>query len=118
MDDPPPLTVQALPALANSSLAGCPDAGVHDVYMAVLAAEELATNEKDRMHARIVGYLIIHFYAFRESLGSQPATRVAHQVHSGPSVEPREVVYRLGLWYREVLLRTCMKPQSTLYADI
>lgn len=64
------------------------------------------------MHARIIGFLMIHLYDIQSSLGSAPITQLAKEVVSRSTQDPigasNQAVYELGIWYRERLLRPCM----------
>ena len=90
----------SLYTFTDTPITECTDASVQIVFAAILTDEGAANNEKDRMHrARTVGYLIVHFYAFRASLGCQPAP----QVVSRSSTDSNEAIYQLGICCRERL---------------
>jgi hypothetical protein len=80
-------------------------------YELVLNAEATARSSVELMHARIVGYLMIHLCG--TSLASVPLDQLSKEL---PSVEDErlldaiqlnERIYALGLHYREKLLRSC-----------
>jgi hypothetical protein len=76
-------------------------------YRLVLNAEANARSQTDRMHARIVGYLMIQLCD--TSLASKPLAQIATEVASANKQDEHvdKRIYALGLFYRENLLRSC-----------
>lgn len=64
------------------------------------------SSDNDKMHARVIGFLMIKLHKYKRLLGA--VAHIACEVNSTQGKDDTlAALYQLGLLYRERLIRTC-----------
>lgn len=104
----PPSETLELPTFLESGLPLNPN--VESAYNLVFATERAARDDKKKLHARIVGRLMIALGDLAAHLShALPylVSEITSNLQDDPSAPYSEVIDALGIFYRDNLLRAC-----------
>jgi hypothetical protein len=82
----------------DTTLTSC-DSNVREAYSRVYDAQDFSQTPNDKIYPRIVGYLLIYVDQFKHTLGEQPITYLAEQIHR--TLDER-AVFELGKRYLQL----------------
>ncbi|EEB89238.1 hypothetical protein MPER_12689 [Moniliophthora perniciosa FA553] len=104
---------QSLPKLKHSVFKDAHhQPSMQSAYQSVLQAEEEASNDIERMDARVVGFFMIEFWKLGpSSIGDRPVAQIKLEVNSTGGSGG---IYELGTRYRENLLRAFRSSKGPL----